>query len=74
MMKTLKITYPQIVFGTKDVEVSDEIAEMVLNGCCEEKADFIISQITDLDFNWIPESRKGLISCVDMGYSTIKEL
>lgn len=73
-MKKLKITYPQIVFETKEIEVSDEVAENALNGCCEEKADFIISQITDLDFNWIPESRMGLISCVDMGYSTIKEV
>ena len=71
-MKTLKITYPQIVFETKEIEVSDELSEIAINGCCEEKADFIISQITDLDFNWIPEAKKGLISCIDMGYSTIK--
>jgi len=71
-MAIVKIIYPQIVFETKELEVTEDQKEEIGNFCEEEKVDFIWNNLDDLEKNWIPDDKKGLESAVDCDYAKIK--
>lgn len=73
-MKNLVIKYPQIVTETKHIVVTDEAFESINNLSLDEQADFIYNEIDEYDHQWIPGGKQGLISALDMGYSSIKEI
>lgn len=71
-MKKLRIKYPSISFEIKDIEVTEDRYEDIMNMCQEEQADFIMQEIGDEESDWIPDGKKGLMSALDCDYANIK--
>lgn len=67
-MKKVKITFPQITFGEKIIELSDEAHEKIVHQSGdEEKAEFIIENLNQDELDWMGNT-KDLESAIDVGY------
>ena len=70
----LLISFPQIVIEHKEVEVTPEQAEELLqHSNISERAGFIWSNMTDKEQQWTPNGIRSVESAIDLGYCSIKE-
>ena len=68
IMKTIKISFPQIIMEHKEVEVTEEQFEDLINHCSDdEKTGFIWSQMTEQEKQWT-QGKKWVESAIDAGY------
>lgn len=74
-MRKIKITFPQIVFEQKEVEVTQEQYEdLIEHSSCSEKAKFIWSNMTDMEKQWTEGEKwvEGAVDCYLCGVYSIK--
>lgn len=73
-MKKVVIKFPQIVFETRIVEVSDEKHEELLHYASDsEKVDFIWENMTEQEQMWT-EGKHWIESSMDAGYGSVKDV
>lgn len=67
--KTIKILFPQIVVEQREVEVTEEQFDKLMNYSTDsEKADFIWAEMTDQEQQWT-NGKSWLEAGIDVGYS-----
>jgi hypothetical protein len=71
-MKWIKITFPQIVFESKEIEVSEEIAESLLYHN-EDVGKFVWDNMTEQEQGWT-EGQKWVRSAIEEGYAGVRNL
>jgi hypothetical protein len=64
----VKITFPQIVFESKEVELSDGEFDAVQDLCFHDQVDFIWNNMTEDEKDWCPMGKKGLKDALDLDY------
>jgi hypothetical protein len=70
----IRISYPQIVIFTKDLELSEEEYEAVKNLSSDERAEFIWSNMREDEQNSCPNGKKGIKNGLHVNYAAIKRL
>jgi hypothetical protein len=70
-MKKITISFPQIVFERRTIEVTEDKHEEILNGCLDEKVEFIWDNMTGLEKQW-SQGIEALSSAVDIEYCGVK--
>lgn len=70
----VKIKFPQIVFETREVEVTEEQhEELIHHSCDEDRVKFIWENMTDQEQQWV-HGKKDVESAVDVGYCGIESV
>lgn len=72
-MKTIIIKFPQIIVEFKDVLVSDEEHEAIINGDLD-RSKFIWDNLTELEQNHVPNGQKGIESGLECDMANIKTI
>ena len=64
----LEITYPQIVFETKIIDITEDQYEELQDASIKEQASFVFHQLNDIEQSWTPSGKQGILNAMDLGY------
>ncbi len=69
----VKISFPQIVIESKEVEVSEEKYEELVNEDLKKQADFVWQNMTEQEQDW-SNGKKWIEDAMDVGYCKIARI
>lgn len=71
-MRKIKITYPQVYFEEKEIEVTQEQYESLILHL-ENQDGFIWDNLDEREQSWVPDGEKGLSAAIEYGYCGVFE-